>query len=198
MPATLALKSTRRCCIQYPKYDDSVCSKLFVQSQEQDNFRSCCPQGRVIFSITTARNLTTTPEGLRKKHRVFFSPGVRATFGVVTVDPRGRRPIWVFARAQTDTHSIICIYIYIHIACFISAYTGHVSLSLSLSIYIYISIHMYMYTYNQDISPQTGRSAHSGRHRLLWPLDYNFNSLYFQLIVPNLKLQSNVLFILKL
>ena len=26
----------------YPKYDDNVCSKLFL-SQEQNNFRSCCP-----------------------------------------------------------------------------------------------------------------------------------------------------------
>ena len=26
----------------YPKYDDNVCSKLFL-SREQNNFRSCCP-----------------------------------------------------------------------------------------------------------------------------------------------------------
>ena len=47
----------------YPKYDDDVCSKLFL-SQEQKSFRSCCPQGlRVIVSAKADRNLTTTHKG---------------------------------------------------------------------------------------------------------------------------------------
>ena len=47
----------------YPKYDDDLCSKLFL-SQEQKHFRSRCPQGlMVIFSVKTARNLATTPKG---------------------------------------------------------------------------------------------------------------------------------------
>ena len=46
-----------------PKYDENACSKLFP-SQEQSNFRSCCPKGlRAVCSAKTARNLTTTPKG---------------------------------------------------------------------------------------------------------------------------------------
>ena len=44
---------------RHPKHDDNVCSKVF-QSEEQNNFRSCCPLGfRVMFSATTDRDLTT-------------------------------------------------------------------------------------------------------------------------------------------
>ena len=80
--------------------DDNVCqcSKLFV-SQEQNNFRSCCPKGlralTVIFSVRTARNLTTTPQGekLRKKHRKFFFLVSRVSFRVIGVGlVRGREP----------------------------------------------------------------------------------------------------------
>ena len=45
-----------------PRYDDNVCSKLFL-SQEQNNFRSCPLGLRVICSAKTARTLTTTPKG---------------------------------------------------------------------------------------------------------------------------------------
>ena len=58
----------------YPNYNDNVCSKSF-SSQEQNNFRSCCPQGlRVIYSATTYRHLMTTHKGTTSEQmsEVFF------------------------------------------------------------------------------------------------------------------------------
>ena len=46
-----------------PKHDDNVCPKLFL-SQEQNNFRTCRPQGLTVrCSAKAVRNRTTTPEG---------------------------------------------------------------------------------------------------------------------------------------
>ena len=54
----------------------TTCSKLFLfRARGKTISRSCCPYGlRVICSIKTARNLTTTPQGkkLWKKLRMFF------------------------------------------------------------------------------------------------------------------------------
>ena len=68
-------------------------------------FRSCAPWG---LSVTTARNLTTTPNGKthRKKLRMFFSLWVRAFLWVVNADRAGRIYIAVSDaspfRHQTD------------------------------------------------------------------------------------------------
>ena len=106
--------------IHYPKYDDGVCSKLLFLSQEQKHFGSGCPQGlRIIFSATTARNLTTTPKG--KTHRKLFSLGIRAN-------------IWVVNDSIVSfLYIYVCMYVYIYI--YICVY-----------IYIYIYIHIHITT----------------------------------------------------
>ena len=57
-----------------------MCPKLAL-SQEQ-NFRGCCPKGlRVLSSVKTVRNLTTTPKGQNFGKRLCkcFSLGVKTS-----------------------------------------------------------------------------------------------------------------------
>ena len=57
-----------------PKYDDNVRSEL-LPSQEQKDFRSCCPSTpTVIFPVQSCSKSDDSPEG-KQRRRLFFLSG---------------------------------------------------------------------------------------------------------------------------
>ena len=125
------LQNKVRSNAHYPKYDNNVCSKLFLY-QEQNNFRSCRPWGlRDTFSVNAARNLTTSPKGknIRRNFGSCSSLGVRSRFWVVKcvrtaslgLSTRGRP----FAPKYFETLTAKCHVLFQHFR--MSTSVGHLS-----------------------------------------------------------------------
>ena len=118
--------SRAHAAVRYTTWSHPSLSELLFQ--EQNNFRSCCPQGlRVIFSVKADRNLTTTPEGKkhRNKYRKLFSLGLGQTVGqsLVEIPVSVKKPFLVQDPLPCNTEALIVV-CHLSWCCSISYFQG--------------------------------------------------------------------------